>query len=184
MKEDHPLMTAEYVDRNKPSRSPTPSRAEQRLFQWAHRFIRARNRRLRRITRTCLFGLDENGNTVILRKQTSKKKKKDFFAKVVQYGVEVPRNVRHALRLDKENGDTKWRDAIEKEVGALIDLECFEFWDAGDIPSGEFQKTNLRTIFVVKHDGRRKARIVAGRHLIKIVDNIHVYSLTMKTVSV
>ena len=65
-----------------------------------------------------------------------------------------------------------------------MDLECFEFRAADDIPQGEFQITNLRTIFAAKHDGRLKARTVAGGHLLEIVDNIRVYSSTVKTVSV
>eukprot|EP00957_Ditylum_brightwellii_P030199 2285154-Ditylum_brightwellii.AAC.1 len=36
---------------------------------------------------------------------------------VYKYGVEVPRNVGHAIKLDKENNNTMWQDAMTKEVG-------------------------------------------------------------------
>ena len=95
------------------------------MHKWAHNFVRQRNRRLRKIQRTHLFGVDPEGSIVVLRRKTGKGKKKNFFEKVIQYGVEVPRNVRHALRLDQENGNTFWQDAIKKEVDALRELSCF-----------------------------------------------------------
>ena len=73
--------------------------------------------------------------------------------------------------------------AIKKEVNALDKLECFEFkpkdYDCGD----EFQKTTLTMIFDVKHDLRRKARLVAGGHLIDAFD-VDIYSSTVKLISV
>ena len=36
-----------------------------------------------------------------------------------KYGVEIPRNVKHALELDRNNGNTFWRDAIAKEMVSL-----------------------------------------------------------------
>ena len=148
--------------------------------------MRRRNQRINHILRTCLFGINEHDDIVIIRRQTTKKKKKkvDFFALVVQYGVEVPRNVKHALQLDAENGNTLWQDAMAKEIKALDDLECFEYRPAENAPGADFQKTNLHMIFAVKHDGRRKARLVAGGHLIEIANNICVYSSTVKTMLV
>ena len=84
----------------------------------------------------------------------------------VKYGVPVPRNVAHALELDREAGNTFWADAIRKEVASLLALDCFEFHAPDHKPSSEYQWTKLSMIFEVKQDGRRKARLVAGGHMV------------------
>ena len=38
------------------------------------------------------------------------------------YGIKVPKNVTQALKFDKENGNTLWQDAINKEMEALLKL--------------------------------------------------------------
>ena len=84
----------------------------------------------------------------------------------VKYGVPIPRNVAHALELDAEAGNTFWADAIRKEVASLLALDCFSFHAPDYKPSSEYQWTKLTMIFEVKQDGRRKARLVAGGHLV------------------
>ena len=84
----------------------------------------------------------------------------------VKYGVKVPRNVLHAYELDDDEGGSSWADAIKTEVDSLLRLECFEFFEPDYKPSSEYQFTKLTMIFEVKQDGRRKARLVAGGHLL------------------
>ena len=36
-----------------------------------------------------------------------------------KYGVELPQTIEEALKFDKFNGNTYWRDAIDKEMGNL-----------------------------------------------------------------
>ena len=69
--------------------------------------------------------------------------------------------------MDRVAGDTKWGDAIAKEMGNLDRLQVFKYHD----PSTEFnssegwQKAPLRMIFDIKSEDRRyKARLVAGGH--------------------
>ena len=97
-----------------------------------------------------------------------KRKKPGRISRPVQikYGVEVPRNVRHAFELDKAAGNTLWTDAIRKEVVSLLALNCFEFHAPDYKPSSDYQWTTLSMIFEVKQDGRRKARLVAGGHMV------------------
>eukprot|EP00980_Cylindrotheca_fusiformis_P024074 scaffold11509_cov88-Cylindrotheca_fusiformis.AAC.1 len=33
-----------------------------------------------------------------------------------KYGIEIPVSVEHAMKLDRENGNTLWRDALAKEM--------------------------------------------------------------------
>jgi hypothetical protein len=66
----------------------------------------------------------------------------------------------------------------------LIRLTCFDFEAPDFEPAADYQMTELRSIFGVKQDlVRRKARLVAGGHLIDILDHNY-YSLTVKGISV
>ena len=56
-------------------------------------------------------------------------------------------------------------------MGALYQLECFEFREKGFHPGVGWQRTTLHIIFDVKQDLRRKARLVAGGHLVDVLDN-------------
>jgi hypothetical protein len=81
-----------------------------------------------------------------------------------KFGVRVPRNVMEALILDKENGNTLWKDAIKKEMTKIIEFQVFKILADGKPPIG-YKKIPCHMIFDVKHDGRRKARFVSGGHL-------------------
>eukprot|EP00957_Ditylum_brightwellii_P026462 2001869-Ditylum_brightwellii.AAC.1 len=58
-------------------------------------------------------------------------------------------------------------------------MECFDFLEAEDRPAGNYQCTTLHMVFDFKQDFRRKARPVAGGHLIDLLDN-KVYSSNEK----
>eukprot|EP00957_Ditylum_brightwellii_P057064 4324871-Ditylum_brightwellii.AAC.1 len=98
---------------------------------------------------------------------------------VYKYGIEGPRSVRHAIELDKANGNTVWKDDMTLEVDALKEMECFDFQDSGNKPVGNYQQTKLHIVFDCKQDLRRKARLVAGGNLVDLLDN-KVYSSTVK----
>jgi hypothetical protein len=80
------------------------------------------------------------------------------------FGIQVPRNVKEAIELDKQNGNTKWQDAMKEEIGSLHVYNTFV--DKGKInfiPG--YKRIIVHFIFAVKHDLRHKARLVAGGHL-------------------
>eukprot|EP00957_Ditylum_brightwellii_P061733 4684463-Ditylum_brightwellii.AAC.1 len=62
---------------------------------------------------------------------------------VYKYGVEVPRSVKHAIELDKVNGNTMWKDVMTLDVDALKEMECFDFQVAGNKPAENYQRTTL-----------------------------------------
>ena len=77
------------------------------------------------------------------------------------------------MRLDKENGNTHWQDAMDLELTQIHEYKVFK--DTGKaqfhngkvvIPDG-FQKIRVHFVYAVKHDGRFKARLVADGHLTK-----------------
>jgi hypothetical protein len=182
MKEDHPKMTAEYiVSTGGVSRSTTRG---DRTLDWAKKTLRDLQRAVRRVARLYDFHLDKNNDVYLVRRVQKRKKKKIYSIKpILKYGVRVPRSVRDAIELDKSNGNSLWQDAIKLEITSLIDLECFEFKPSDFSPGNEFQKTTLMTVFDVKQDLRRKARLVAGGHLVDALDH-DIYSSTVKGISV
>jgi hypothetical protein len=84
-------------------------------------------------------------------------------------GIEIPRNVKEALKLDKKNKNNFWAEAIKKEVGGIQDHGTFHFLPPGAKPPIGYQEAPLRVIFDIKPDLRRKARIVAGGHKVNAV---------------
>ena len=84
---------------------------------------------------------------------------------VYKFGYLVPRNHDQAMELDRRNGNTKWADAEKTEVGQLFDYETFfDLGKGGTAPKGH-KKIRCHIVYDVKHDGRHKARLVAGGHL-------------------
>ena len=81
----------------------------------------------------------------------------------MKFGVMIPSSVQEALELDKQNGNTLWADAIEKEMAN--NRIAFELLPRGDKPPPGFKKIRCHMNFEVKMDLRRKARYVAGGHL-------------------
>lgn len=41
------------------------------------------------------------------------------------FGVEIPKNAKRALEMDKENGNTLWRDSIDKELEMINESQTF-----------------------------------------------------------
>ena len=85
-----------------------------------------------------------------------------------KFGIEVPRNVKEALAFDEINKNTLWSDAIKKEMTALETAGVWEFHPPHFKPPKDFQFAPLQMIFDVKQeDLRRKARLVAGGHVVQ-----------------
>jgi hypothetical protein len=69
------------------------------------------------------------------------------------------------MQLDRENGNTKWRDAERIELTQVMGYDTFEDKGIGYKPGSDFKKIRCHIVYAVKHDGRHKARLVAGGHL-------------------
>ena len=82
-----------------------------------------------------------------------------------KYGYEVPRDYTHAVQLDEAHGNTKWQDATALEMGQLDEYDTFHDKGLGDLKPKGYKKIRVHLVFDVKHDGRHKARCVAGGHL-------------------
>ena len=111
----------------------------------------------------------------ILRKKNRMiaKIKTKYWRTTHKFGIEIPKSVEHALRIDYETGTDYWRRAIEKEMkNVRVAFQRF----TGDDPGGGqgqgptslqgYQEIKCHMIFDIKMDGEftRKARFVAGGH--------------------
>ena len=87
----------------------------------------------------------------------------------IKFGIEVPKNYNDVLRLDQQNGNTMWQDAIKTELDQINSYNTFK--DNGNkIPKG-YKRIPVDFVFDVKFDLRRKVRLVAGSHLTQPVFN-------------
>ena len=98
-------------------------------------------------------------------------------------GVVVPRDPKEALELDKKNGNTKWQDSMTTEIDGIQDHETLRFLPPGSEPPKGYQFAKLRMIFDVKHDLRRKARLVIGGHMVDATGQ-PIYSSAVQLASV
>ena len=90
---------------------------------------------------------------------------------VYQFGFLIPKNYKQALKLVEQSGNSKWYDATKLEMDQINEYKVFQ--DHGkaqydpkstkvsNVPSG-YQRIRVHLIFAVKHNGRHKARLVAG----------------------
>ena len=93
---------------------------------------------------------------------------------VCQFGFLIPKDYKQALQLDEQNGNSKWYNATKLEMDQINEYKVFQDHVRAQIdpksrkvsnaPDG-YQKIRVHLIFAVKHDGRHKARLVAGGHL-------------------
>jgi hypothetical protein len=95
----------------------------------------------------------------------------------------VPRDPKEALELDRKNGNTKWRDSMKVEIDGIQEHETLEFLPPGATPPSGYQFARLRMIFDVKHDLRRKSRLVIGGHKVDASGHT-VYSSVVQLASV
>jgi hypothetical protein len=78
-----------------------------------------------------------------------------------KFGIEVPKTYDDCVRIDNENGNTLWQDAIRKEMAKV--RIAFQLLDEGDNPPPTFQEIRCHHVYDVKmEDFQRKARLVAG----------------------
>ena len=79
-----------------------------------------------------------------------------------KYGVEVPRSVGEALKIDKMNGDNLWRNAINKEMENL--KVAFDILPEGSKPPPGYKPSSGHLVFDVRMTLERKARWVKDGH--------------------
>ena len=91
------------------------------------------------------------------------KTKSRYWKQTHKYGIEIPKNYKHAMQLDEQNGTNLWWIAWEKEtknVQVAFDLE-----DEGEVAPVRYQEIGCHLIFDIKATTlTRKVFFVAGGH--------------------
>ena len=79
-----------------------------------------------------------------------------------KYGIEIPTSITHAKRIDQNNGNTFWADAILKEMKNVG--ITFTILDLGKKSPPGWTKASGHLVFDVKIDFTRKVRWVTDGH--------------------
>ena len=138
LKECYPVQTAEYAVNQGIDHEPA-------FNYWVPQTLKKRNRII----------------SLVKKRQTR------YLKKTMKFGIEVPKDVTEAYKLDEKNGNTFWADAIAKEMKDV--RVAFDILPDGEqVPKG-YQHIRCHMIFDVKmEDFRRKARLVAGGHTTEV----------------
>jgi hypothetical protein len=95
-----------------------------------------------------------------------------------KFGIQVPKGIKNAIDLNKNNGKQFWQEAIKTELTQITDYQTFIVLDSGeDIPTG-YQKIPDHMVFDVKYDLIHEAILVAGSNWI-VNDKEYFYSVVV-----
>lgn len=102
----------------------------------------------------------------VLKKQKRilQKVKSKYWARTHKYGIRVPKNIKEAMEIDKENGNTLWMDAVRLEMNNV--RVAFEEYDGDPNTLVGYTQITGHLVFDVKlgENFRRKARYCADGH--------------------
>ena len=202
LKMDEPLACAKYIREY----IAEQRRGDRPLNDWADRTCKQHTNVTRRMMtiNPSWTTPNETNNTILARSMLQQKLRNKLRAMKIRrngpsrnqrwierknkekFGIKIPNTIAEALRFDKEAGNTKWFDAIKKEMDNLDRLQVFKYHSPEkDFPKEEgWQKAPLRMIFDVKNEDQRyKARLVIGGHRVDSSD-YNTYSSQVKSMSV
>lgn len=187
LKKDVPLECARYI-RN----YVVENRRHGNYNTWALNMIKKHTRAIRRLYRS--YNIDKSMRVCKTRRANQNQKSQPLGVPrntkktktTEKFGIKIPNNTREALLLDKMNGNTKWADAIAKEMLGLEQLGVFKYHTPNQVftKSEGWQYAPMHMIFTVKQqDLRHKARLVVGGHVIDSSKHM-TYSSTIQDLSV
>jgi hypothetical protein len=98
------------------------------------------------------------------RKAIISKIKSKYWQRTHKYGVRIPKTVKEAYEIDRQNGDKLWTIGIEKEMKKIRD--AFKIYNDDPSTLIGYQEITTHWIFDIKmgENFRRKARLVGDGH--------------------
>ena len=98
------------------------------------------------------------------RKAIISKIKSKYWQRSHKYGIRVPKSVKEALEIDKEEGNNVWRNSIEEEMKKI--KNAFKEYNGNVNDLVGYQQITTHMIFDIKlgENFRRKSRLVADGH--------------------
>ena len=105
--------------------------------------------------------------TIKKRKAIIGKVKSKYWERTHKYGIRVPKTIQEAKRIDEENGDTLWMDAVALEM--KNNRVAFETYEGNPEELIGYEEISGHLIFDVKlsENFRRKVRYVADGHKVE-----------------
>ncbi len=101
-----------------------------------------------------------------------KKVKAKYWRTTYKFGIRIPKSLEEAVRIDRENGNRLWQDAIEKEMKkAKVSYTEVDGFTPEEVRANEcdtlggHKEIKCHIVFDVKMDFTRKTRFVAGGHM-------------------
>ena len=101
----------------------------------------------------------------------------------IQYGHAVPKNYSDVIRIDCMNGNHCWKEAVAKEVAALLNLQCFDIQSPDFKPANKYQYVHMHWVYAVKSDLTYKARLVCDGSRVD-PKGLNTRATVVKTISV
>jgi hypothetical protein len=98
------------------------------------------------------------------QKRILQKVKSKYWARTHKYGIRIPKSIKEAAEIDKENGNTLWMDAVRLEMKNV--RVAFEDFDGDPNTLVGYVQITGHLVFDVKlgENFRRKARCCADGH--------------------
>eukprot|EP00980_Cylindrotheca_fusiformis_P010182 scaffold2267_cov92-Cylindrotheca_fusiformis.AAC.1 len=201
LKKDVPLECAKYIQRYVLDTSN--KRGLGTYTTWAKKVLTQHSRAVRRLHRA--YNTGRTIRTQLSRRAKMNRRASNLAFEAVhgskqkaspkktrpteKQGITIPRNIRHALLMDKNaigtDTEGKWAAAIAKEMDGLERLRVFDFHP----PSKRFERSNgwqfapMHMIFDIKADGRYKARLCVGGNVLDCENHV-TYSSTIKDITI
>src|SRR5687767_4920687 len=86
--------------------------------------------------------------TMKKRQHIISKLKTKYWERTHKYGIKVPKSVKEALRIDQENGDSLWGEAIETEMKNV--RIAFQLHDGNPKELIGYQEIKCHMVFDIK----------------------------------
>ena len=118
LKDDAPLDVAHYIKNQVVEASRRGA-----YSKWANTVLQAQTTNFHRILRSHGIPTDITMNIRRLSRNGRQKSKPSE----VKFGHKIPKYFKEAVKLDHENGNTLWRESIQKEMDAMEEHKCFEY---------------------------------------------------------
>jgi hypothetical protein len=108
---------------------------------------------------------------------------KCYHKRTHKFGIEIPKTYKDCVRIDNENGNPYWQDAIRKEM-AKVRIAFKTLGDDQQVPP-TFQQMRCHMVYDVKVENfQRKACLVAGGHMNKVTSATMTYASVVSRESV
>ena len=92
-----------------------------------------------------------------------------------KFGMEIPWNTKHALKLNKTNSNSLWKDAVTTELKGINQYQTFCCLKKGEMLGPDFSCIPYFIVFHCKFDGHWKAHLVTNGSCM-LLDHMEAYA--------